>query len=186
MIAKKLLPLPFLLFSLGAHAQISPGLWSTECLKGLKKEQTYFAKTVLTEEHFYHDTLCTNPAFLFSTDGRVAFPTEDQTHIDFVFVSIFLTLYKEAIANDFNQREVCGLKTWEVLMPQNITGLQCALFSAKPAQIPTAGDLRYGIFSVEGDKLYYGQLSQQTDGSAPNTRPKNFNRITEYIFQHSP
>jgi hypothetical protein len=186
MIAKKFLPLPLLLFSLGAHAFIAPGFWSTECLKGLKKEQIYSANRVLTNERFYQDGLCANPAYLFSTDGVVEFPAENQTYINFVYVSIFLTLYKESIAADFNQREVCGINSWSAGIPQDITGLQCAIFSEKPAQIPAAGNLRYGIFSVEGDKLYYGRLSQQSDGSSPATRPKTFNRAIEYIFRHSP
>ncbi len=186
MFVKKFLPLPFLLFSLGAHAFIAPGFWSTDCLKGLKKEQTYFAKRVLTEEHFFQDGLCSQKAYLFSTDGRVEFPSEDQTYIDFVYVSIFLTVFKEETVNNFNRREVCGKKNWMTGMPQNITGLKCAIFSDKPAQIPAAGNLRYGIFSVEGDKLYYGKLNQSQDGSSPETRPKNLNRTTEYIFRHSP
>ena len=184
-ILKKSLVLPILLISLGAHAHISPGLWETECLKGLKKEQIYHTKTVLTQEHFYQDSLCTDPAYLFSTDGRVEYPSENQTYIDFVYVSIFLTLYKKNIVEEFNQREVCGIKKWAVGTAQEITGLQCAIFGEKPSQIPAAGNLRYGIHTIEGNKLYYGRLSQQSDGASPSTRPKTFNRTTEYIFQHS-
>ena len=182
---KKSLALPIFLISLGANAHISPGLWSTDCLKGLKKEQIYRTKSVLTIERFHADGQCTQPAYVFSTDGRVEFPAEDQTYIDFVYVSISLTLYKDDIKENFNRREVCGLKNWKVAVPQEITGRSCAIFSEKPAQIPAAGDLRYGIYSADDRKLYYGQLSQQSDGSSPSARPTTFNRTIEYIFQHS-
>ena len=182
---KKSLALPIFLISVGAYAHISPGLWSTDCLKGSKKEQSYRAKTVLTKEHFFQDGQCSDPAFLFSTDGRVEFPSEDQTYIDFVYVSIFLTLYKESLVENFNNREVCGIKNWKLGNAHEITGLNCAIFTANPAPIPAAGDVRYGIHSVEGSKLYYGRLSQQSDGTSPAARPKALNRTTEYIFQHS-
>ena len=185
MLRRFCLSLPILLFSLGADAIIAPGFWSTDCLKGLKKEQTYFTKRVLTEEHFYKDSLCAKPAFRFSTDGRVEFPSEDQTYIDFVYASIFLTVYDEKSVDDFNNREVCGFKNWLPSMPMEITGRSCAIFSSSPAKIPSAGDLRFGIYSIESDRLFYGKLNQQTDGSSAAKRPEVFNRATEYIFRHS-
>lgn len=185
MLRRFCLSLPFLLFSLSTYAIIAPGFWSTDCLNGLKKQQTYFAKRVLTEEIFYKDSVCSKPTFRFSTDGRVEFPSEDQTYIDFVYTSIYLTVFEESAAADFNKKEVCGLKTWIAAMPIEITGKSCAIFSSAPAKIPSAGDLRFGIYSVEEDRLYYGRLTQKNDGSSPATRPAILNRATEYIFQHS-
>lgn len=173
-------------FSAISEASIAPGLWSTGCVNGLKKEQTYNAKQVLTAEHFYQDAACQDESFLFETNGRVNYPADDPGFVDFVYVEIQLTLFKKAVVDDFNQRRVCGLSDWQLAVPQLITAKKCALFNySKETQIPAAGDLRFGLYAIEENRLYYGQLSPAYDSSTPAKRPKTLNRTTEYIFQRS-
>ncbi len=175
------------LFStLNLHAEINSGLWSTDCLNGLKKRQTYEKGFVSTDEIFHQDRNCEDLSFTFTTTGTVSYIVDEPLSLNFVYDRLFLTLSKETLIEDFNARSVCGINRW-TSEPMEITGLKCALFSfSSETQIPRSGDVRYGIFSVENDRLYYGQLSKNFDSSTPARRPQELNRTTVYIFRSSP
>ena len=165
-------------------AQIAPGLWSTGCQNGLKKEQIYGRNNrVFTNEGFYQDKDCTEESFRFQTIGLVSYYPSSEFFIDFLYEEIFLTVFKQNVVLDFNLRKVCGYTDWAASQAQNITGLQCAVFNLnRPTKIPSAGETKYGIFqSVEG-KLYYGKLSQELNASSPEKRPNQINFLTEYLF----
>lgn len=174
-------------YSAGALAQINPGLWSTQCLKGLIKSQTLGTNNeIRLSENFYQDAACTQASFEFKTNGAVFFNSEQPLFIDFVYEDIQMTLYKNNLVVDFNSRKVCGFDNWKIAEPQDITGRLCAIFNiGKETQIPRRNDFKYGIYSIENEKLYYGKLSSQFDGNSPEKRPQQLNRIIEYIFQKS-
>lgn len=185
---KTLLTLASAVFLISSHSQasVAPGLWSTGCVRGLKKEQNYHTRLVVTDEHFYQDANCADESFLFSTRGRVEYPSENATYVDFVYIDIRLSVFKKLVIDDFNSRKVCGESNWELSVPKSITGKSCALFNMqKESKIPSAGDIRYGIYGLENNKLYYGKLTQGQDSSSPQKRPTELNRTIEYIFQHS-
>lgn len=168
-----------------SFAYIKSGLWNTACERGLFKKQIYINEFVSTEEHFHQNAGCSDLSFIFTTDGFVDFPTNEKKYINFIYDKIFLSLHKEISVNDFNARKVCGFNDWKLSEKKEITGLKCALFNVNSeAQIPSAGQRRYGLYLVIEDKLYYGQLNQTYDGSSPERRPQQINRTTEYIFQN--
>mgnify|MGYP001599688104 CR=1 FL=1 len=174
-----------LLLSHTAQARITDGLWSTGCSNGLNKEQVFEGNQVATTEHFYQDTQCSDESFRFQTLGSVNYYNEQADFIDFVYAEIYLTLFKETIVEDFNTRKVCGVNNWKSAQAKNITGLKCAIFNTnKETQIPKAADQKYGIFRLEKNKLYYGQLSRSLDGSSAEKRPVRLNSATEYIFRN--
>ena len=181
-----LLVLSYLLSTL-CQAQVTSGLWTTNCNNGLINEQTYSANNrVISTESFHSDQNCQKISFRFQTTGLVSYYKGSDKFIDFIYGEIFLTLFKQEFISDFNQRKVCGLSDWTLSQAQNITGLKCAIFNiSKEAQIPPAGEIKYGIFQMNQGKLYYGQLSKEFNSSTPAVRPTQINFFTEYIFQNS-
>lgn len=170
--------------SSAAYAAIEDGLWQTACLRGLKKQQIYKNHHITTHEDFHQDAACNDHSFRFTTTGALHFNSEPNHFIEFTYESIYLTLYKDVLISDFNTRKVCGFDDWQLGQSREITGLRCALFTVDfEAPIPPNGHTRYGIYLREGLSLYYGQLTQELDGSTPERRPQQFNRSTEYIFQ---
>lgn len=175
------------IFSLCSWASIENGLWHTHCQRGLKKQQIYKNGHVVTLEDFHHDADCRDRAFRFETAGFVRFYAEPAHYIEFRYESIQLTLYRDILTEDFNRRRVCGFSDWQIGHPRTITGLRCALFTSDfEVTVPPAGQTRYGIYLREGNSLYYGQLTQEFDGSTPERRPQQLNRSIEYIFQTTP
>lgn len=175
-----------LFFPFFSKAQITNGLWSTGCRDGLKKEQIYGKNNlVISTENFYQDAKCTDESFRFQTIGLVNYHENSNIFIDFIYEELYLSLFKQNVVEDFNTRKVCGYDNWAIAEAQNITGLKCAIFNVnKPTQIPAAGDFKYGIFQILQNKLYYGKLTQNSDGSSPEKRPLEINYFIEYIFQN--
>lgn len=168
-------------------AQISPGLWRTTCQAGLFKEQILLDnRQIILTEHFHQDANCKDISFRFQTSGDISYAIDYPHYIDFVYSDIELTLFKQIVVDNFNQRKVCGLDNWKIAEPQTITGLKCAMFNLhKETQIPRRLDRKYGIFSIENNKLFYGKLTQNHDGSSPEKRPQQLDQAIEYIFQKS-
>lgn len=176
-----------LFLTLATQAQINHGLWSTGCKEGLKKEQVYDKNNkVVSTESFYQDAACSHESFRFQTLGRITYYQSSNNFIDFTYEVIYLSIFKQNVIDDFNARKVCGYADWALTQAQNITGRKCAIFNIhKPTQIPTTEDIKYGIFQIAQNKLYYGKLSQDFDGSSPERRPVQINALIEYIFQNS-
>ena len=184
--AKTIILVMTFIMSSKSEAQIKTGYWSTYCRNGLKKEQIYGNKNrVISTERFYEDKNCIKESFHFQTIGLVSYYKSSENFIDFLYEEIYLTLFKQELTSDFNTRKVCGLSDWELSRAQNITGLKCALFNLnRAAQIPLAGEIKYGIFQMDNSKLYYGQLSPKFNSISPEKRPVQINFLTEYTFQN--
>ncbi|MGZ3692090.1 MAG: hypothetical protein ACXVAX_11345 [Pseudobdellovibrio sp.] len=188
---KKLINLKLVLLILGflgsyrAEATILPGLYQTQCARGTLKEQTYSADQVRLVESFFQDAGCTKSYITFETQGGVQFEESSSQNIDFSYKKIFLTLETPALVDDFNTRRVCGFSNWQISVKQEITGLMCAIFNFdKASKIPSAGDVRYGIYLLKDNGVYYGKMTAQYDSSAPEKRPQEIDFSTEYIFQN--
>lgn len=166
-----------------AHAADLTGLWKTGCKLGLSKEQDINGRETVTTENFYQDRFCQNPSFQFKTTGLIGFSDENSIWIDFVYTEVEITVLREEVIQDLNTRQVCGLNDWEVAKPKVITGLRCALFNvSKETQISKAGDQKFGIYKLENDRLYFGQLTRETDGSDSLKRPTTW---AEDFYQKS-
>lgn len=145
------------------------------CDRGLRKEQVIQGQAVTTTEFFHQDKECTQESFRFKTVGTLVFDNNEPSWIDFYYTAIDLTVFVPQVVADFNTRAVCGFQDWQVGTSKQITGLKCALFNVnKPTQIPTVGDLKFGIYKIEDGRLYYGQLTQEKNGSSAKKRPDMF------------
>lgn len=151
------------------------GSWVMKCDRGLQKQQQFIENQTITTEFFHQDRECLKESFRFKTTGLFELNPEHLDWMDFKYQQIELTLFIPAVAQDFNSRAVCGFTNWKAGEPQTITGLPCALFSYnKPTQIPKAGDQKFGIYKIENNKLFFGQLTKETDGSTEQKRPMMF------------
>jgi hypothetical protein len=148
------------------------GIWQVPCKQGLAKHQYIHNSHVFSVESFFSDRDCNKISFRFDTIGTNSFPSENSLWINFTFQEIRLSVFVQAVVDDFNLRKVCGLSDWKFGEAQTITGLKCALFNYnKETQIPRAGDRKFGIFSINEDKLFYGVLTRELDGSTAEKRP---------------
>ncbi|MFZ3231261.1 MAG: hypothetical protein WA160_13720 [Pseudobdellovibrio sp.] len=146
-----------------------------ECSNGLRKEQIVTNFDVSTTEFFHHDKNCAKESFRFRTTGQIAFNDDHPNWINFTFASTELTVFVSEVIADFNKRSVCGFTNWIAAEAKVITGLKCALFNYnKDTQIPRVGDLKYGIYSVDNERLFYGQMTQEKDGSSAGKRPNSY------------
>ena len=145
------------------------------CDRGLRKEQGIQGQVVSTTEFFHQDKDCLLESFRFKTVGTLAFDGNEPYWIDFTYTDIELTVFVSQVVADFNTRAVCGFQDWQISLPKKITGLKCALFNVnKPTQIPKVGDLKFGIYRISDSRLYYGQLTQEKNGSSSQKRPDMF------------
>ena len=166
----------FIYVSPGFSNNLLEGHWIIPCRDGLKKQQVFRGAQVTTIESFHKDRNCQNLSFEFETIGFNEFPAQNLMWINFTYAQINLKVFVDEVIADFNERKVCGVNNWKSGEVKNITGRACAMFNYnKPTQIPRIGDQKFGVYSLDEDKLFYGVLSKEFDGSAPDKRPKALN-----------
>lgn len=167
-----------ILLSLSAHAGPAlEGTWRQPCARGYQREERFEGAFVTYVERNFWDGSCTAPAVeilsrgAFEAGEPVLAPLGARA-MDFTFASVSLRPRSVETAAAYNQRAVCGLSGWRVDEEQEITGRDCDFFGlGAKMRVPSAGDRKFGIFRLEGDELFFGQLSPERDGSAPSRRP---------------
>ena len=174
-----------LLAPLAAKAGVPAGLYKVFCKRGVVKEQSYLNGQVALKEMFFKDAACTQSYLTFETRGEVEYEENFAQNINFTYKKIFLTLENHDLVENFNSRKVCGFSDWQINQKSEITGLDCAIFNSDTAsKIPSEGEMRYGIYLLKDNRLYYGKMSPQFDSSTREKRPESFDLSTEYIFQN--
>lgn len=165
----------FLMNSLAYANEALQGEWTQTCQLGYSKTQIFQDDSSATTEFFYQDKNCKHESFRFQTNGSVKFSAENTTWIHFTYESVQLTLFSLDAIEDFNNRQVCGFSDWQQGVTKQITGLTCALFTVNQnSKIPHSGDSKFGIYKIEDDKLFYGKMTKEKDGSSIEKRPTEF------------
>ncbi len=78
--------------------------------------------------------------------------------------------------NDFNRRKVCDFDDWLLGTEKEISGRSCEIFYVGiPQRLPTVGEMRYGIYQLQEDRLSFGKLSRDKDATTPDKRPTDYN-----------
>ncbi len=178
--AKNFLRWLILLLLVGsAHASASEfdGTWKKICVNGVARTEEIAGDSATLHEDFYSDRFCQKEAmFRISSAGTFVVPETEK--IDFTFANVFVTPLGEETTADYNARGVCGIQEWETMKPKAVSSLKCALFGAGfSVKMPSPGKMVFGIWRVEGDKLFLGELSNEQDGSAPEKRPRVFDSV---------
>ncbi len=145
------------------------GLWLRPCSDGGAQVQKFEGSTSTTTEIFYKDLECSIPLMSFVNTGYIKIQSQQ---IDFSFENVLIILYSDQLVENFNRRSVCGKSNWQRATTTIITGLRCALFQqTKLVSIPRSGDMRFGIWKLEDQKLYFGKLSNEENGLSIDKRP---------------
>jgi hypothetical protein len=148
------------------------GRWVQPCQNKVIREEVLRDNTATLIENYYQDTACAVPLLTFTNEGGLQ---AQNGKMDFSFTRVTIALHSQVFVEDFNDRAVCGYQNWIAGLERDITGMTCALFSpSNPAPSPKAGDMRYGIYKVEDNKLYFGQLTLQHNALTPEKRPITF------------
>lgn len=148
------------------------GVWGQSCLNQASRQENFSDTTVTLTESYFADKSCAHRHLAFSSSGAF---TASAGIIDFAFSQISITLHDALYVKDFNQRKVCAIDHWQLGKVQDVTGKFCELFGPGIGlQIPPSGQMRYGIYKIEKDRLYFGRLSTEYDSSHPTKRPKEF------------
>ena len=148
------------------------GRWIQPCQNKAVREEVLQNNTAALAENYYLDANCSEPLLTFRNEGGLR---AEDGKMDFSFTRVTIAVHSSALVGDFNDRAVCGYQNWIAGLERDITGMTCALFNPnKPALSPKVGDMRYGIYKVEENKLYFGQLTLQHNALTPENRPITF------------
>ncbi|MNK99835.1 hypothetical protein D3C87_1202510 [compost metagenome] len=148
------------------------GRWVQPCQNKAVREEVLQNNTAALTENYYLDAACSEPLLTFRNEGGLQ---AQDGKMDFAFTRVTIALHSSALVDDFNDRAVCGYQNWIAGLERDITGMTCALFNPnKPAASPQVGDMRYGIYKVEDNRLYFGQLTLQHNAMTPEKRPITF------------
>lgn len=144
------------------------GLWVRPCQQNNIQVQFFEAQSNYSDDIFFQDQNCKTPLMSFSNEGLYQ---SRPNQVDFQFQTVAITLYLKSMVDDYNSRRVCGFNDWAINKPRTVTGLKCSLFSSREVQIPKKGDMRYGIWKIENEKLFFGKLTPSHPATSPETRP---------------
>jgi hypothetical protein len=149
------------------------GRWAQPCANGSLRTEFFEGSHVTLNEMYFSDKDCRQPSAVFSNRGLFQLP--QSGHIDFQFEAVTLRLLTEVAVNDFNKRMVCGIDSWQVGQEKDVTGRSCEIFViGLPHRIPTAGEMRYGIYHLDQAlaRLAFGKLSKEKNATTPDKRPE--------------
>ena len=148
------------------------GRWVQPCQNKAVREEVLANNSATLTENYYSDANCSDRLLTFRNEGGLV---AQDGKMDFSFTRVTIALHSSALVEDFNDRAVCGYQNWIAGLERDITGMSCALFNPnKPGRSPQVGDMRYGIYKVEDDKLYFGQLTLQHNALTRENRPVAF------------
>jgi hypothetical protein len=162
----------FLSQFLKAQEPLLEGVWSQPCQNQLIRTEDFQGTQVSLAERYYRDKFCTEKLMDFESHGNFR---ADNGEIDFMFQQIDITVHDIRYIEDFNDRKVCGIDVWTLSKPQNVTGRFCEIFGpGLGIQTPPAGQQRFGIYKIDGERLFFGKMTQDQDASTPDKRPIDF------------
>jgi len=148
------------------------GPWVRPCDRGTQQLQSFRGPYSHSQDILYQDVACSRILLRFENLGR--YETRPG-EIDFIFDRVLVTVESSEMLHDFQVRRVCGASDWTLGRKKDVTGLRCAFFQRdRLIQVPRAGEGRYGIWKIEGDRLFFGRLDRTTPGTSPALRPQEW------------
>lgn len=157
-----------------ANTEILQGVWAQECKTKKQKQEEFSGNKVTLRELYFSGQDCSGEIILeVASTGEYFLDAEKMENMDFRFESVLFIPRVSAIANQFNQKQLCGFTDWTVSQAKDVSGLVCDLFPpAKPLKVPSNGEMRYGIYSIDANKLYLGKLTREWNATRPELRPR--------------
>lgn len=153
------------------------GNYVQNCNSGLIRSESFSGAEVIFSEAVHRDHQCSTASFTMRSYGSYSLgkaveQPSGASEIDFVFTKVTITPDSAELAASYRARMVCGLSNWSESVENEVTGQACDFFlTGSPVRAPGSGDLRYGIFQLVGDSLYFGALTAERNASSPDRRP---------------
>lgn len=153
--------------------ELLQGVWRQDCTNRASRAENFQADKVVLTESFFNDDKCASDFLHFINEGTFMLPASGQ--MDFQFTSVRLKITDESLVKNLNSRSVCGFQDWKLNEEKEISGRLCEIFIiGSPQKIPTVGDMRYGIYRLDNDRLYFGKLTRDENAMTPEKRPTNY------------
>jgi hypothetical protein len=155
---------------IGTESQAAiQGLYGSDCLhvEGLSayKDMAFDGDRLKQVQTVFGDDQCLTPAYDFVFEGPYRLD-ETLGFIDYSFTTIRLTPLSAGVAENFNQYELCGLRTWEAGKSQPVAGLNCG-----GQTIPNLNSSVYDRIRDNQVGIQMGRASSELNGTTPNDRP---------------
>lgn len=172
----------FPLLAAGLNTRHSPtpleGRWAQACEARAYRGEEFVGSQARYTENYFADGDCHEPLLSFEIAGPFSFSERSplEGNIDFVFETVFAIAKDDRMTEQFNRTRTCGWSDWKTDEPRDVTSLACDFFgTGAPLRSPARGEIRYGIWKIDGDRLLFGTLEPGGDGLSPETRPHRLN-----------
>jgi hypothetical protein len=157
------------------------GTWQKPCYQQVLKKEVFQENTVSLVETNFMDQSCESPRLetisegVFSIGERV-FLSPEGNEMDFHFVKVKMRPLNFEMLSWMKEQSFCGISDWELGVFQEITGRICK-FPFGEIAVPKAGEQRFGIFRLEENHLFFGELDPVKNGKSPESRPNRWDEI---------
>jgi len=129
----------------------------------------------------YEDDRCSKKLYTVQLgDGTTTiFDVSDQSYnnVNFTWNYIILTPEDDDMASMFNEEKICGFDDWESGQKKHILGTDCLGAEWKPVYYDIFESLYCGSMRI----VYFGETTQDLNGSSENQRPEQINWKVPYL-----
>ena len=160
------------------------GSWLSPCYargsQHLKRDLYIVSAQVFSTQSLFSDDSCLElsvkleqvQGYRASDSGLVAGATE----VDLTEQRSFLTVFDASTVASWNRAKFCGISDWDVGIPREVTGRDCAGHA-----MPRAGDKDFDLYMRDGySRLWTGLRTPAFDGSSPDKRPRELDRTVGF------
>ena len=128
----------------------------------------------------FGDASCTNQYVDLKTSGTIDIgamsqSTEMARDTQIILSKITITPRSAFVAMMLNSKNMCGYNNWKANVEKDVAGKEC-----DEKQMPKVGDSAYDLVSIQNSKLFYGEKTDENDGTTPEKRPKNLDKARPF------
>lgn len=163
------------------------GNWKTPCIGsdvfGLTRTIREFNISSIGDfdktESFYKDDACETVQAVYTVSGTYDALGKDAENkgvedINFTVNNAYLTVSSESMLGVLNGASMCGIADWSTGKKAEITGKSCG------GVITAKGDVIFDVYSLRGEKLYFGQKFFFMSEDDADSRPKDVQTDVQY------
>ncbi len=171
------------------------GSWKNSCTYDLPNDESSYIILTLSGSMYtyvasiFEQDACLSPNLLivFTETGTFSIGDEIMTQtnpepakkLDITTSSYRATPKSQAVTDWLNDNSYCGIDTWALNVPTDVTGLMC-----DGDLSPSAGDISYTIYAISGgNTLYFGDDSTPYEGISEATRPVDLDKTNPLTKQ---
>jgi hypothetical protein len=164
------------------------GTWQKPCSQQMIRKEIFQSTTASLVETNFSDSSCQLPQLETISEGSFSIGkkvllTPSGEEMDFYFSRVQMRALSNEVLHWMRENSFCEISNWQLGIFQEITGKTCK-FPAGKISVPKAGEQRFGIFRIEEDRLFFGDLNLEKNGKSPENRPNQWDEIPfKKVFQ---